>query len=350
MSWTMFFLRSAAILTLVCAHGCSTPPASFVDGVEYVAHQGHIHDAHATHVKHHPELRVNDALVERLEHAASTSAHLDEARQTALTFIDEAHALSIAVTRDEIDMLDEDGLAELNRLYFEDTPKSKAQIFEIFAAETDYSAALLRERVQQANTTDELDAVLQPLRDDLETPVRAQGRFGRMAPWLLFTIPSQIAIDDIYDEEERGNCDVAFDSATVYAPVDGESPDVRFGELLTRFAPIIVQESTPADATYADSVDRIGTVEAVDDDTIEVWTGRASVYGYARELCIAGTPHVQLIYTHWYPEHPELEPNDPEAGHIEGVTLRITLDAEQRPLLFETLYNCGCSPVPERAA
>ena len=51
---------------------------------------------------------------------------------------------------------------------------------------------------------------------------------------------------------------------------------------------------------------------------------------------------MQLVYTHWYPEHPALKKNDAEHGKPEGVTLRLTLDADHRPALMETVYNCGC--------
>jgi hypothetical protein len=63
-----------------------------------------------------------------------------------------------------------------------------------------------------------------------------------------------------------------------------------------------------------------------------------------------------LTYVHWFPEHPPRgarkddcgcagalkSRKDLEAGRIDGATLRITLDRSFRPILFETILNCGC--------
>jgi hypothetical protein len=50
----------------------------------------------------------------------------------------------------------------------------------------------------------------------------------------------------------------------------------------------------------------------------------------------------QLVYTRWYSEHPKLRSYDPEAGHMDGWTLRVSLNKQNQPLLFESVANCGC--------
>ena len=167
-----------------------------------------------------------------------------------------------------------------------------------------------------------------------------------MLPWLLATPFSDYARDRIYASEYRGNADVPFASATVYRIDDGQNSANATGDddaaLLTRFAPVVVQEAPPADAPYAESIDQIGHVVAPDQQSVAVSTDFAAVYAYARRIYLQDAPHVQLTYTFWYPEHPALKDGDPEAGHVEGVTFRVTLDQNDRPAFFETVYNCGC--------
>jgi hypothetical protein len=147
----------------------------------------------------------------------------------------------------------------------------------------------------------------------------------------------------INDREWRGPQDAPFESAVRYSPAAhaGEFEQARHGELLARYAPVIVQE-VAANASYPPSDDHFGRVAARERDDFAIDVSAPTVYAYAREIRIRNRPHVQLVYTHWYPEHPALKKNDPEHGKLEGVTLRITLDAERRPAVMETVYNCGC--------
>jgi hypothetical protein len=50
----------------------------------------------------------------------------------------------------------------------------------------------------------------------------------------------------------------------------------------------------------------------------------------------------QLVYVAWYPGRPELSPGDPQAGEIDGVVVRVTLDHHQRPAIYEFVRTCGC--------
>lgn len=128
----------------------------------------------------------------------------------------------------------------------------------------------------------------------------------------------------------------------------GPSLDPQEARLLSRFAPILVQEVDP-EAPYPAEVDRIGSFFlAVDGQQSEeprpvVDPARPASYAYATRLPLHGRELIQLVYTFWYPEHPKLKSwIDVEAGDIEGITLRITLDASGEPRLYETIYNCGC--------
>ena len=52
--------------------------------------------------------------------------------------------------------------------------------------------------------------------------------------------------------------------------------------------------------------------------------------------------HVQLTYTAWYPAHPRMKTIDLEAADIDSCVLRVTLDAQNAPLFYETIAACGC--------
>ncbi len=50
----------------------------------------------------------------------------------------------------------------------------------------------------------------------------------------------------------------------------------------------------------------------------------------------------QLNYVIWFPARTAQSGLDIYAGPLDGVTLRVTLDARGDPLLYETIHNCGC--------
>jgi hypothetical protein len=188
--------------------------------------------------------------------------------------------------------------------------------------------------------------VLTPINQQIEKPVSLRGRLSRIVPWSLFTLPSALAVAQIHSHEYRGDLDTPFDAATRYSPDvtrAGEPDGVSAHDwrMLTAFAPVIVQEF-PDKVSYDRAADHFGRVTAPDDESVAIDTTDPTVYAYARHIRIQDRPCTQLTYTYWYPEHPALKPNDPEAGKIEGVTVRITLDEHETPITFETLYNCGC--------
>lgn len=184
--------------------------------------------------------------------------------------------------------------------------------------------------------------------DHLEPTIKEEGRSLRQvmlspaAPFVYGWLGQHLL------REYRGPKDPEFERFLIYAPDNGSSaladprPEDNMKSLLQRYAPIIVQE-IPVDPDYAPQSDLIGALEwSREWDQIYVNVRQPVVYAYAQTRTIKGTPHRQLIYTHYYPEHPKLKFFDAEAGEIEGLTLRITLDSSCQPLVFETIYNCGC--------
>jgi hypothetical protein len=50
----------------------------------------------------------------------------------------------------------------------------------------------------------------------------------------------------------------------------------------------------------------------------------------------------QLNYIVWFPARPKEHALDIYGGLLDGVNYRVTLDQNGRPLLYETIHNCGC--------
>ncbi len=188
------------------------------------------------------------------------------------------------------------------------------------------------------------------LEADLRPSIKERGRTWRRA----LTFP---AFPFVYAWRKRHSATeyegpqwVDFAQAQIFAPNPGLEPAAldpgASATLLARYAPLLVQEVDPQ-ARYAAAIDRIGTVRleaTTDGPQPEIDISRPASYAYTDTVTLRGQAFQRLIYTFWYPEHPKLKKGiDVEAGTMEGITLRITLDAAQRPALYETIYNCGCS-------
>ncbi|MDZ7668980.1 MAG: hypothetical protein U5Q16_05990 [Gammaproteobacteria bacterium] len=51
---------------------------------------------------------------------------------------------------------------------------------------------------------------------------------------------------------------------------------------------------------------------------------------------------LQLNYVIWFPARPRQGPLDLVGGHLDGLTWRVTLGPNGRPLLYDAMHNCGC--------
>jgi hypothetical protein len=51
---------------------------------------------------------------------------------------------------------------------------------------------------------------------------------------------------------------------------------------------------------------------------------------------------LQLVYSYWFPARPKTSQFDLLGGRLDGVTWRVTVAADGRPVLFDSMHNCGC--------
>jgi len=112
-------------------------------------------------------------------------------------------------------------------------------------------------------------------------------------------------------------------------------PDaIRKKELVEAFAPIFIQD-------VAAQYDRVGEVRW-DNHRIEVNPETPTVYYYFSHALLRGEPILQINYAIWYSERAGDRPPSIEKGHLDGLTIRISLDDQGRPFMGEAMNNCGC--------
>jgi hypothetical protein len=139
----------------------------------------------------------------------------------------------------------------------------------------------------------------------------------------------------------------------VFAPHAEERPQTQLAaagpqELVAYYAPIFVQQRVDTRAQkhpYPPEYDEIGEARMKRDDKGRLKafvTGPPRVYAVYEKHPINGHDHVQLTYTAWYAAHPRMKAIDLEAADIDSCVVRVTLDAGNCPILYETIAACGC--------
>jgi len=115
-------------------------------------------------------------------------------------------------------------------------------------------------------------------------------------------------------------------------------------KLAHSFAPFFIQDA-------ADSYDCPGRV---------VWKGgrpdidpeKPTIYFYFSQAFWKGAPVLQINYVAWYSDRAGPRAPFIEKGHMDGLTLRVSLDSNGKPFMVDGMNNCGCyhffSPPEER--
>ncbi len=112
-------------------------------------------------------------------------------------------------------------------------------------------------------------------------------------------------------------------------------PDETAGrKIVEHFAPVFVQD-------VAAPYDRLGRL---------VWNGscpdvdqeKPTVYYYFSNAFLKGRPILQINYVIWFSERAGKRPPGIERGHLDGLTLRVSLDEEGKPFMVDIVNDCGC--------
>ncbi len=114
---------------------------------------------------------------------------------------------------------------------------------------------------------------------------------------------------------------------------DPDEEDRR--RLLQAFAPVL-------EIDVAQPADRIGWPSFLSSSRAEIDTQRPVVFTRLSHARFESKTLLQLNYIFWFPSRPKKGPLDILAGHLDGITWRITLDHDGTPLIYDSMHNCGC--------
>jgi len=104
--------------------------------------------------------------------------------------------------------------------------------------------------------------------------------------------------------------------------------------LAKNFAPVLVQQQATA-ADHWGQVERSRGGIVIDPD-------RPLVYWYLDHLFRGTEPLLRINYVIWYPRRDGGITPWIERGRYDGLTVGVTLAADGRPLLVQSMNNCGC--------
>lgn len=108
-------------------------------------------------------------------------------------------------------------------------------------------------------------------------------------------------------------------------------------QLLNRHAPVLIVDT-------ADGDDRVGALTwraSTDGAVLAVNTKDPVAYVRIAWTEINGVALPQLVYTFWFPARPQEYTFALVAGHLDALVWRVTLDAEGRPLVYDSIHADG---------
>ncbi|MBX3395570.1 MAG: hypothetical protein KF841_09405 [Phycisphaerae bacterium] len=334
------FTSGLVFVTALVLAGCV--PAQFEDGLGWTVRQYRATDARYRAVADMPFLRIDDYSLDQLR-TLSASGASDDSPANLVEILARCHELAITSVQNEIDHLPSKAIDEIWLRYFQNEPEPKdrrAAIRDRYVMQLRSDYTSLRDQATASRNRTEATRIARSIVDKVGPSVKDQRGSGL----LLEAVQSQY-------ERDRAAGFTAAGPFDVYAPPSSPefqnafaswSPDEYSS--LVRFAPILLQERR-SNAKYPARVDEIGKVNLSGSPgriEVHVETSTPVLYAYTRKAVIRNHAYQQLLYCWWFPEHPSMTQNDPEAGLVDGATICITLDSHGQPAVVETIQNCGC--------
>ena len=105
-------------------------------------------------------------------------------------------------------------------------------------------------------------------------------------------------------------------------------------KFVAHFAPVFIQD-------VAAPYDRFGRI-AWEGDALAIKTDNPVAYWYFSHAFFKGKPILQVNYVIWYSERAGRRSPWIERGPLDGLTVRISLDAQGKPFMVDVMNNCGC--------
>lgn len=118
-------------------------------------------------------------------------------------------------------------------------------------------------------------------------------------------------------------------------PLGVPVPDEMSGKkLVEHFTPVFIQD-------LAAAYDQVGRI-VWRGDCPDVDPSRPTVYYYFSNAFFKGKPVLQINYVIWYSARAGERAPRIEWGHLDGLTLRVSLDEMGKPFMVDAANNCGC--------
>ena len=118
-------------------------------------------------------------------------------------------------------------------------------------------------------------------------------------------------------------------------PLEVPLPDEDQGKkLVQHFAPVFIQD-------VAAPYDQIGRL-AWSGEGPDVDQGKPTVYYYFSNAFLKDKPILQINYVIWYSRRAGGRAPRIERGHLDGLTLRVSLDEQGEPFMVDAVNDCGC--------
>jgi hypothetical protein len=315
--------------------GCA--PHEFDRAIGYYSEREHVRDAAARRTRAAWFLRFDTELIHELDLAIAEPDE-DAARALAEKTLRRANILAIKSTTAEIERLSDTARQELAAL-----AKSSVEVDSLASevrgrAEADLEAELavghLMSGQQWRARIKEIRAGVEPLPDDRDRAARRVLLLG-LSPLVAAGIEQK---EREIQASVRTRRAPRVERGAIWTPAFSREDDA------TKWAPLIAVD-WPRGRDYPEDLDRIGAISLSgtrEKITVSVVPKQPTVYTYVSTANIHGKSYGQLNYVWWFSDRPAISPDDAAAGHIDGGTLRLTLDRTNRPAIAEIILNCGC--------
>ncbi len=150
-----------------------------------------------------------------------------------------------------------------------------------------------------------------------------------------------------YQRETERTFALPLDQLPVRGPVERYVPrldvdaltalgfEVDLARALESNAPLLEVET-------ATDYDRLGAPTLDDDGAPQVDVAHPSAFVRVAHTLVGQQVLTQLVYGFWFPSRPRTGAFDLLGGRLDGIIWRVTLDAQGRPWVYDSIHPCGC--------
>jgi hypothetical protein len=173
---------------------------------------------------------------------------------------------------------------------------------------------------------------IKKIRGRFDTELKDLPIDGRLRPFIpeRGIILSQVEVREIIEKSKRNPLGV---------PLPDHEQEKR---LVLSFAPVFIQD-------VAAPYDRLGQV-VWKGERVDIDPEKPTVYYYTSHAFLKGEPILQINYVIWYSERAGKRSPSIELGHLDALTIRVSLDNQGKIFMVDGVSDCGCYHffVPDR--